>query len=237
MINGYPADLALLEEPKLIITSVNLDGIASTKEIKDLKLVANKEFTYDLQTPARLSTLTITLQATAKTLLRNQPVPLSAGRSFVMNEIDKGTAVDDFHLTKTSSGYILECRGKTGELRPQIAYMLTLKHKDFRQPVQVMLKTDDAGRTTLGELTDIVSITVPTRNAGAGLPGEKSWLLLTDKRLAGNVIHAKAGETFSVPYFGTATKVERSEFSLVQHAGITIVSQHFSAISRSKMAF
>lgn len=231
LINGYPTDLSLLEEPKLIITSVNLDGIASTKEVKDLKLVANKEFTYDLQTPARLSTLTITLQGTAKTFLRNQPVPLSAGRSFVMNEIDKGTAVDDFHLLKTTSGYILESRGKTGEIRPQIAYMLTLKHKDFRQPVQIMLKTDDAGRTSLGELKDIISISVPTRNAGAGLPGEKSWVLLSDKRYAGNVIHAKASETFSIPYLGSAQKVERSEFSLVQHAGGTIVSEHFSNLS------
>ena len=44
-----------------------------------------------------------------------------------------------------------------------IPNLLTLKHKDFRQPVQIMLKTDDAGRTILGELADIVSITVPTR--------------------------------------------------------------------------
>src|SRR5204862_822096 len=137
-------------------------------------------------------------------LLKNQPVNLSASNSFVMNEIDKGTAVDDFHLTKTNSGYVLECRGKTGELRPQIAYLLTLKHKDFRQPVQIMLKTDDAGRTTLGTLDDIVSITVPTRNAGAGMPGDKSWYILNDRRIASKVIHAKAGESISVLYLGTA---------------------------------
>ena len=58
--------------------------------IKDLKLAQSKEFTYDLQTPPRLSSLTITLQATTKTLLKNQPVNLSASKSFVMNQHGSG---------------------------------------------------------------------------------------------------------------------------------------------------
>lgn len=231
LVNGHPISLQHLEEPKLVISTVDLDGVAATKEVKALELGLNKEFVYDFQTPARLATLSVTLQGSAKTFLANESVQLSVNRTFVINDIDRSTAVDDFHLTKTAGGYVLECRGKTGELRPQIPFQLTLKHKDFREPVQVMLKTDDQGRTLLGELTDIAAITVPTRNAGPEAPPEKTWVLLSDQRIASNVIHAKAGDVIQVPYLGKATKPERSELSLVQYAGSAIVSEHFSSLA------
>jgi hypothetical protein len=231
LAGGYPVSPALLENAKLTISSTTLDGIANNKEVKELKLSETKEYTYELQTPARLAKMTVQLDANVKGFLNNQPIPLSASQSFDLNLIDRSSAVDDFHLLKTDQGYILECCGKTGELRPQIPYQLTLKHRDFRQTVVVPLKTNDLGRTELGDLSDISYISVPTRGAGEGSPSEITWFLLQDARRASEVLHARQGDEIRIPYLGAAETVSRSEFSLVQSAGSGFVSQHFETLS------
>src|SRR5262249_41647148 len=69
LVNGHPAPLAMFEEPKLTITSTDLDGIVNSKEVKDLKLSDKHEFVYELQTPPRLVNLRVTLSGTVKSFL------------------------------------------------------------------------------------------------------------------------------------------------------------------------
>jgi hypothetical protein len=62
-VHGQPVPIGLLEEPRLILTATNLDGISSTEEITDLKLDGTNLFTHEFTVPERLNALTATLIA------------------------------------------------------------------------------------------------------------------------------------------------------------------------------
>ena len=50
-------------------------------------------------------------------VLLDKKQDLSAGESFALNAIDKTGKVEDLHLVRSGSSYLLELRGKTGEPR------------------------------------------------------------------------------------------------------------------------
>ena len=229
-LNGNPSSLKLLSDVKLVMTSTDLDGIASAQEIADFALFEDRESTHEFSVPARLASISFTLTAQVKKLSAGgQKIPLSVGESFTLNEIDRTEKTEDLHLIKTSAGYSIELRGKTGETRASRPVNLSIKHRDFRHPLNVTLKTDPAGRILLGGLTDIVSITA------SGPQGTShTWHLQTDAHTYSQTVHGKVGESITLPYLprvaGNA-KVERSELSLLELRGDVYVADRFENLS------
>jgi hypothetical protein len=195
-VNGNPIALKLLEEVKLHLTSVNLDGISSTQVIDDFKLFEDREAEHEFQVPPRLASLSFQLTAKVqKVSTGNQKIDLSAGDGVTLNEIDRTDKIEDLHLLQSSSGYVLELRGKTGEGRVSRPVTLQLKHRDFRQPYHVTLKSDLQGRIDLGALADIAQVTA---NGPAGTA--HTWQLRLDAHTYPESLNARVGEAITLPY-------------------------------------
>ncbi len=149
-VNGTPVTLSVLEDVRLTITSTDQDGVATKKEVTDFKLSEDREAVYEFQVPPRLSKIQFALTAKVQNLSQNKKVDLAVGEEFQLNGIDKTEEIKDLHLTNFGGQYVLELLGKNGEPRPHQAVHVTLKHRDFRRPVEVDLQTTEGGQVLLG---------------------------------------------------------------------------------------
>jgi len=157
-VNGTPVSLNVLTDARLQITSTDRDGVATTKSVGEFALADNVESVHEFQVPSRLSRIDFVLTARIKNLSQGKPQALATGQSFVINAIDQLPRVEDLHLARVPGGYLLELRGKTGEPRSSRAIRVVLKHRGFREPVQLSMRTDAGGRVTLGPLPGIVTV-------------------------------------------------------------------------------
>jgi hypothetical protein len=224
-LNGAPVSLELLEDVRLRITATDLAGISTSTEIPNFKLFVDRESIHEFRVPARLASLQVTLLARVKSLTQNQKIDLAAGETFSLNGIERTEQMEDLHLAKFGPDYVLELLGRTGEPLPDRLVQLALKHRDFRQPVQVALKTDARSRVLLGPLPDIVSLT-------ATGPGGTShnWPLLQDRHTYRQVLDARAGDVISLPYLGTTAKPSRDELALFEVVNETVQADRFDAL-------
>ncbi len=225
-INGQPVSVKLLEEVKLRLTATDMDGIATSTEIPNFALFEDRESVHEFRVPPRLANLSVSLMAKVKSLSLNRQVDLAASAAFALNGIDKTDKIEDLHLAKFGPNYVIEVRGRTGESRVDRPVQLAIKHRDYREPVQVTLKSDATGRVHLGPLADITTVNA-TGPAGIG----HVWQLPTDQFTYRSTVHAKAGETVTLPYLGTAAAPVREEVALFELRGDLVKSDRFDALA------
>jgi hypothetical protein len=224
-LNGTPIGVSGLEDVRLTISSVDHDGVSSSKEVKDFELFEDRESIYEFQSPPRLSQLTFTLQAKVESLSTNKKVDLQVSETFQLNGIDKTEKVEDLHFAKVDGSYLLDLRGRTGEAKPDRAVHLTMKHRDFREPVKVTLQTNEVGRIGLGELAEIQSVTA------TGPEGTtETWPLLRDQHTYHRSVHGIVGQSIELPYMGSNEEPQRNELSLIEVRGGTFVADRFKAL-------
>jgi hypothetical protein len=225
-LNGQPVSIKLLEEVKLHLTATDNDGIATATEIANFKLFEDRESIHEFRVPPRLATLNIALSAKVKSLSLNKSIDLSAAEVFALNGVDKTDKIEDLHLAQFGPDHVLELLGHTGEPKPDRPVQLSLKHRDFRQPVVTTLKTDALGRVNLGVLNDIVQV-IATGPEGTA----HTWTLPLDQHSYRHAVHVKAGDTVVLPYLGSANAPTRDELALFELRGSTIQSDRFDALS------
>ncbi|QEL20900.1 hypothetical protein [Limnoglobus roseus] len=224
-LNGIPVSVKVLDEVKLRIYSTDLNNISTTLEVPDFKLYEDRESTYDLRVPGRTVRLSVTLSAKVKNLSTGRTIDVVAGRDFPLNEIDRTDKTEDLHLAKFGDEYVIELLGRTGEAKPDRGVGLYLKHKDFREPVNVALKTDAKGRIYLGALNDIATVTA------TGPEGTShAWELDRDRHTYRRLLHAKAGDVVTVPHLGAAKEPTRDEYALFEVLGDRIRADKFDAL-------
>jgi hypothetical protein len=224
-LHDAPISIKILENIKLRITSVDLEGISTSTEVPDFKLFEDRESTYEFRVPARLALLQISLQAQVKNLSQGKTVDLVDAASFSLNGIDQTDKIEDLHLAKFGNNYVIELLGKTGEPKPDRPVYLELKNKYFREPVRVTLKSDQLGRVNLGKLVDIDHLAArgPENTA-------HDWHLPLDAHTYRQLIHAKVGEAITLPYLGTAKEPKRSELALFELRGDVVKADRFDAV-------
>ncbi len=195
-LNGTPVSLGLLEEVKLTINSVDLDGTATNQEIPNFKLFEDRESIHDFQVPARLASISFALTAKVKKLSTGgQKIDLAGGDSFALNGIDRTEKVELLHLMRTAAGYVVELRGRTGESKISRPVQFAFKHRDFRHLHHVTLKTDPAGRINLGALTDIQTVSaINPENT------QHTWHLRGDEHTYSQTLHGRVGEPITLPF-------------------------------------
>lgn len=224
LLNGVPVTLSVLEEIRLTIVSQDLDGVSTTKEISPFPLFEDRESTFEFHVPPRLASLTVTLRAKVQNLSQNKKVDLSASTAVAVNSIDKSDRVEDLFLAKIDGKYVLELLGKTGEPKADRAVRLQLKHRDFRQPVLVTLKSDETGRVQLGALPDITALT-----AIGPEETNHTWTLSHDRHSFYQSVHGLVGEPVVIPYMGT--ELDRSQVSLLELRNGTFFADRFGKLS------
>ncbi len=224
-LNGTPVTLSLLENVRLVITSTDLDGVASTKEVADFKLFEDRESVYEFQVPERLASIQFALSAKLQNLSQNKKIELAASTDFQLNGIDKTDKIEDLHLMTVAGTYVLELLGKTGEPQADHPVRVAFKHRDFKKPVDVTLRTDQRGQVRLGMLADIEWVT-------ATGPAEisRTWTLRDDQHCLYNTLHGSETASLTIPYMGRAKEPRRDELSLLELRGDTFATDRFEAL-------
>ena len=105
--------------------------------------------------PDKLAQLQFTLKARVENLAAGKKQDLTDQAAFALNQIDKTLKLENVHLARLAGGYVLDVLGKNGEVKPDRAVSVQLKHRDFKSAHSVSLKSDPAGRVRLGSLADI----------------------------------------------------------------------------------
>jgi hypothetical protein len=193
-VNGRPTSLKLLEEPRLVIRAVDLQGVATEKEIPGLVLREDAETIQEFAVPDNAVSLTVSLRGKVQNISRNRKEDLASNASFSLNAMDRTAAVQDLHVGRTTVGYVVDLRGKNGEPRPGEPLACRFKHRDFRDEVHVELKTDDQGRVHLGDLSDIERFTV-REPFGA----EHTWSPAANACTLPAELHGREGDILRVP--------------------------------------
>ncbi|MFO0926018.1 MAG: hypothetical protein U0736_03140 [Gemmataceae bacterium] len=225
-LNDAPVSLRLLEDVRLRLTSVDHNDVPSSTEVANFALFEDRESTHELRVPPRLKTLTVTLTARVKVQSTGKPADLAVSHTVALNGIDRTDRIEDLHLARFGPDYVLELLGRTGEAKPERAVQVALKHREFREPVRVTLKTDRQGRVTLGPLADIVTVTATGPEGTA-----HTWTLATDAFTYRGLMHAVAGKPVRLPYLGTADKPTRADYALFEVRGNDIRADRFDALA------
>lgn len=210
LINGQPTTLGTLENVALTITTTDLDGVSATREIRDIELSDDGEYTHTFRIADRLATVEFVLRAEIEQISTGQTVELTGRQGFQINQIDRSNHVADAHLRRVGSHWLVEVLGKTGEVRQDVPLNFTIKHRWFRDPVQVTLQSDENGRIDLGELPGVEFVRID-----GGLLNARQWSLPRDSHNLPQRIHARAGETILLPQMFDGQQVRRDDLSLL----------------------
>jgi hypothetical protein len=196
MLGESQLDPALISEPKLTITSTTLDGIATTREVKNLKLSAGAELTHAISVPERLAQLTVTLSGKIEVLSAGgEKRDLSASQTWNLNGIDKTDATNDGHLSNFAGERVFELLGKNGEPVADQQVVFSFLHRSFANPQMIPLKTDEKGRIALGTLPGIAAVMSKIPNGR-----ESHWELDDAERTWTSEVHAAAGDVVRLPW-------------------------------------
>ena len=225
-VNGTPVTLKVLEKPVLTISSLDRDGVSTSREIGDVELYLDRETVQEFKVPDRLQSLTFHLKVKVHNVSLNKEQDFSVAETFQLNAIDRTEKTEGLHFSHIGGEYFLDLLGKTGEVLPDRAVHIGLKHRDFRETVQVVRQTDAKGRVSLGKLEGILQITANDSTNQAYV-----FKLPTDRHNYPATIHGLAGETLQIPYMGLEKRVVRSEFSLIEKRNAEFFKDRFDALS------
>ncbi|MCK6511415.1 hypothetical protein L6R29_15770 [Myxococcota bacterium] len=207
-IHGQPAPLRLLEEVSLEMTATDRFHVSASKRTEDLKWVAGREYVHIFRVPEQASRLSFVLRAKVKNLATGKEDALSASSTKEINGIDRGSQLHALHLIHAGGAYAVELLDRNGQPIPDRVARITLKHRLFTDSVTVRLRTDHNGRVSLGALSEIEEI-----NASSPSASSKTWPLFPDRTAYPHTIHARAGETISIPaHPGAALSSEHLAF-------------------------
>jgi len=209
-VNGRPASLKLLEEPRLVIHSTDLQGIVTEKEVPGLVLREDAETVQEILVPENTVELKVFLKTRVQNLSQGKNLDLADSEVFALNGIERTADVQMLYIGQTAAGYYVDARGKNGEPLVGESLACFFKHRCFRDEVHVTLKTDARGRAMLGPLSGIERFRI---QASAGR--ELSWSPVRNACAFPVVLQGKEGETLRVPMVWDASDVT-AEASLLE---------------------
>ena len=224
-VNGRPSSLKLLEEPRLVIRSTDLQGTVTEKEVAGLALREDAETVQEILVPENTAELRVTLKARVQNLSQNRKQELADGETFALNGIERTLDVQALHVGRTGAGYFAEARGKNGEVLPGEPLECFFKHRCFRDEAHVQLKTDAQGRALLGALAGIERFRIKSA-AGA----ERNWSPSRNACAYPEALHGRAGDILRVPIAWDAAEAA-AEASLLETRGGQFVKDWHAALA------
>ena len=194
IVNGRPASLKLLNRPRLVIRSTDLQGIVTEKEVAGLTLREDAETVQEILVPENTLELNVTLKAQVQSLRQGARQDLADGATFALNGIERTADVQALHVGRNAAGYFVEARGKNGEVLPGEPLESFFKHRCFRDEEHIQLKTDAQGRALLGPLAGIDRFRI---QAAAG--AERVWSPSRNACDYPAALHGRVGDALRVP--------------------------------------
>ncbi len=188
---GWPAPIALVDDPQVELTVTERSGTTSTKS-QPLVLRDDAETIVELRIPEEAAEITVAVRGTVRVVSTQQTLDLVDEAHAVLGLIHRTSDTEALHLATTAEGHVLHLLGKTGEPRGGRAIALTFKHVAVNYEVAVTLETDEHGRIELGALPGIQRLDAALPNA------HQSWPLWPEYEAPG-MLHVVAGAAIVLP--------------------------------------
>lgn len=228
MLGGTHVSPAALLEPKLTLTTTTLDGISTTREVKDLKLNATSVLTHSFTVPNRLAQVSATFSAKVELFTQGgEKRPVTASHTWQLNTLDKTDAVFAGRFSAIEGRHFFELLGKNGEPVADRQVGFTFTHPDFSQAIELALRTDEKGRIDLGILPDVGAIS-------ARCPDGQSvgWQNQPYQRTWPSLIQAAQGETLRIPAPAGFTGADGNLSLLETRSGTFVADRSAIAVVR-----
>ncbi len=206
-VAGIETTLALLERPRMVLTTVNRRGITAQREYTDIELSDDADLTQGFRVPEDLASLSITISGTVRSVSEQRDIELEASATFAVNTIDSEAHISALHLGQDGNKYVAYALGKNGEPRADLGIAMKFRHLDFTDIVTTTLQTDDRGRIELGRIDGVVSLSA--RNPG-GVTAQ--WLVEQAHTNLPSAVHVAAGERIELA-------AESGGFSIFEQRG------------------
>ncbi|HEY9071239.1 MAG TPA: hypothetical protein VIV61_13360 [Candidatus Ozemobacteraceae bacterium] len=194
-VNGFPASISLLKQPRLTVTTVDHEGVSAAREFPEPRLSNAEETLVSFRVPENLARITFSLTGKVDNLSQGKKTDLSISRTIELNGIQATDRIETLFVRHLPEGYTIELLGKTGEPLSDRPIQVQVKHRLFREPFQGVLQTAADGRIDLGPLPEIEEVKL-TSPSGSSLTVRPviAWHTLP------GTIHALAGIPVLVPF-------------------------------------
>ncbi|MEM9586093.1 MAG: hypothetical protein AAGA03_02330 [Planctomycetota bacterium] len=193
-MSGNPVDPAMLKQVSVKIEATDLDGLTTSKQFDDLQLDQNSELTLRFRAPSRLINLKATLTGKIDQLADAKLQTLETTRSWDVSGIRSTANPHDALLTRRGKDYVIEVRGRTGELVSGAMVRVSMSNRWSGASNDQTLQSDDQGLVKLGPLAEVIQLTY-------GLPGGSQHI--RDLRLNvarwPNLIHSSDDRDIRLP--------------------------------------
>lgn len=200
-LNSFPVSVNLLKNVRLLITSIDRENVASTREITDFKLFNDRETTFEFKVPEKLSRITFAIRGKVENLSMGREDELSADRSIDINGIESTEKTLAFFIRKDNGNYLVELLGKSGEPCPDRPVNIQIRHRLIKPIIPGTLQTDEKGRLYLGNLEGVESVS---------LSGPESitmeFLPSVDRNTLSDTMCVSKGQNILIPLTGNADK-------------------------------
>ncbi len=191
-VAGWPATVALVEQPAVDIAVTDRAGVTSSTT-QPLVLRDDAESVVELTVPEAAASIAVTVRGRVRVASRQTTIDVADRAEAPIGEIHRTEHTEALHLAATGGGHVLSLLGKTGEPRPARAVALSFKHAAVAHEITTTLETDARGRIELGPLAGVERIT-------ASLPSglQQHWGLWPEHEWP-RTVHALAGSPVTLP--------------------------------------
>lgn len=210
-LGGAVLPIGLLEKVRLTVSATDLDGVASSQTTADFRLEENGETVHQFKVPPRVRELAVRIDASVPSVSAGEDVDLSDAEAFNVNEVATTAGLILPHVTRGGQEYVLEVRGRNGEMRRGELVSVQLHHRDVKTPITFSLQSDEQGRILLGRLAEIATINVRMAD---GL--QLNWTLDESTYSYLPVLTGVAGEPILVPWMRPSEEPIREELGLLE---------------------
>lgn len=145
-------DPGTLKNVKVLIVANDLENLSINHQVTDRKLDQNGELVIPIRVPSRLASLTVTLTGTVAGLANGREQDLQTSRTWDVAGIRRTNHTLDAFLTRDRDDYVIEVRGRNGELVQSATVIVALNTELRQSPVETTLQSDERGQIRLGEL-------------------------------------------------------------------------------------
>jgi len=202
-IAGVEVSPTRLRDVQVRIVATDIDGVVTTRIIRDVAFVDDREFVREFAVPDRLRTLQVLVGG--RVWVDGGGAELvSDSFTLDVNSADDTIATFANLAMRTQDGLVLEQRGKNGESRDNRAIAVEVRVQGFHERTEATLRTDEAGRIRLGALRDL-------DRASFFVDGKWQSMGNRERHRFPPTLHALEGETLRIAYPADAPPPTRAD--------------------------
>lgn len=205
----------------LISKTVNGEVIPTSQVFDKITLDKNKEFSFDLQIPPKLTSILLVFEAEVFNKSKQENDKVCYSYDYKNYETEENFI--KMFIKKTDDLYYLFVLGKNGEPKSDVVVNIALNTKQINKIQDpIKLQTDLEGKITLGQLKDVVGITASLVNEEYSNIAQK-WNIAADKKfLYPWKIDALENEKITLPV--QYTNLEESNVVLLKMTDDQVIS-------------